>query len=361
MATLLEFKCPSCGGALKFDSDIQMLSCPYCDSELDVEALRAYEEELSGEGETEADWVTPSESGWNEEEASSVRVYVCESCGGEIVAEETTSATLCPYCDNPVVVLGQISGVLRPDYVIPFKLNKQSAKEAFLRHLQGKRLLPAVFKSEAHIETIRGIYVPFWLFDADVDARVHYNATRVRCWSDSNYAYTETAHYSVMRGGEIGFSCVPVDGSQKMPDDLMESLEPYDFSEAVDFRTAYLAGYLADKYDVTAEQSCTRANERIRQSTRDAFASTVIGYTSVLPAGESIRIGNGKARYALYPVWILHTEWKGKRYLFAMNGQTGKFVGDLPLDKKAYHKWLWGLTAAISAAGMLLVGALSLL
>lgn len=143
---------------------------------------------------------------------------------------------------------------------------------------------------------------------------------------------------------------MPVDGSTKMDDALMESIEPYDFTGAVDFQTAYLAGFLADKYDVDSEQSIERANERIKKSTENAFASTVQGYSTVIPESTSIRLQNGKAKYALYPVWLLNTTWNGKRYTFAMNGQTGKFVGDLPLDKGAYTKWLFGLTSLIGAA-----------
>ena len=124
----------------------------------------------------------------------------------------------------------------------------------------------------------------------------------------------------------------------------------YDFTGAVDFQTAYLAGFLVDKYDVDSEQSIERANERIKKSTENAFASTVQGYSTVIPESTSIRLQNGKAKYALYPVWLLNTTWNGQRYTFAMNGQTGKFVGDLPLDKSAYKKWLFGLTGLIGAA-----------
>ena len=134
-----------------------------------------------------------------------------------------------------------------------------------------------------------------------------------------------------------------------MPDDLMESIEPFDFSQAVDFQTAYLSGYLADRYDVDAEQSIVRANERIKRSTENAFASTVTGYTTVMPVSSSVDLQNGSTKYALLPVWLLNTTWKGQKYTFAMNGQTGKIVGNLPLDKGAYKRWLWGLTAVIGA------------
>jgi hypothetical protein len=141
-----------------------------------------------------------------------------------------------------------------------------------------------------------------------------------------------------------------VDGSSKMDDALMESIEPFDFSEAVDFQTAYLSGFLADKYDVNSDQSVDRANERVRRSTEEAFTATVGGYTTMIPVSNHVNLQNGAAKYALYPVWLLTTEWQGKNYIFAMNGQTGKFVGDLPLDRAAYKKWLFGIAGAVSAA-----------
>ena len=152
----------------------------------------------------------------------------------------------------------------------------------------------------------------------------------------------------------MGFQRVPVDGSTKMPDDLMESIEPFDFKDAVDFQTAYLSGYLADRYDVNAEQSIGRANERVRKSTEQAFRDTVRGYSTVTVENRSIRLKNGKAKYALYPVWLLNTTWRGEKYVFAMNGQTGKFVGNLPMDKGAWWRW-FGIYTAIFGAAVFLV------
>ena len=349
MSVLQEYKCPCCDGAIAFDSSVQKMKCPYCDTEFEMETLRAYDQELHTQQQDDMQWQTSAGGQWQAGEEESLCSYVCQSCGGEIVTDQTTAATECPFCGNPVVMMGKLSGALKPDYVIPFQFSKTDAKEALKKHYSGKPLLPKVFKTENHIDEIKGIYVPFWLFDADADANIRYKATRVRHWSDSNYHYTETSHYAVSRAGSIGFQQVPVDGSSKMEDTLMESIEPYDFSKAVDFQTAYLAGYLADRYDVDAEQSVARANERIRTSTEMAFAETVRGYTSVTPVSTNIRLENGVARYALYPVWLLNTSWKGQKYTFAMNGQTGKFAGDLPMDKGAFWKWLLGLTGIIGA------------
>jgi DNA-directed RNA polymerase subunit RPC12/RpoP len=325
------------------------MKCPFCDTEFDVATLLQYDEELSHDGESQMHWDVEAGNPWLAGETDGMRVYACKSCGGEIVGDETLAATSCPYCGNPVILMGQFRGELKPDLIIPFKLDKEAAKRGLMSHMKGKKLLPKVFKDQNHIDEIKGIYVPYWVFNADADADMRYRATRTTSWRDRDYIYTETRHYSVLRSGSLGFEAVPVDGSQKIPNDLMESIEPFDIHEAVDFQTAYLAGYLADKYDVTAEDSIERANERIKKSTEAVFATTVSDYMSVVPEASSIRLSNAEAKYALYPVWLLNTSWKDKQYTFAMNGQTGKFVGDLPADKAASRKWFW-LLAAIGAA-----------
>ena len=355
MAQLQEYKCPACGGMLEFDSKTQKLKCPYCDTEIDIEGFQELEKEKTQDGLDDMTWESQAGTAWGEGEEESLNVYVCKSCGGEITADANTAATSCPFCGNPVVMQGKLSGNLRPDYVIPFKMDKKAAKEAYKKHLQGKRLLPKVFKDENHIDEIKGMYVPFWLFDADVDASIRYKGTKTRFWSDSKYDYTETSYFSISRDGNIGFSHVPVDGSTKMADDLMESIEPFDFQEAVDFQTAYLAGYLADKYDVSEQESVQRANARIKASTEDSFRETIHGYESVLVENSNIRLLGGKAKYALYPVWILNTSWRGKNYTFAMNGQTGRMVGDLPVDKNALWRWRLGITAVASVITYLIL------
>lgn len=350
MAVLQEFKCPCCDGAIEFDSSLQKMKCPYCDSEFELETLQAYDAELSEETQDNMAWDTTAGQQWQEGETEGLRVYTCNTCGGEIVADDTTGASECPFCGNPVIMTGQFAGSLKPDLVIPFKVDKKAAIEILQNYYKGKVLLPKVFKDQNRIKEVKGLYVPVWLFDTDADARIRYKTTRTRHWSDSQYRYTETSHYMVTRAGGIGFENVPVDGSTKMDDTLMESIEPYHIADAVDFQTAYLAGFLADKYDVDAENSIDRANQRIRSSTEDAFAATVLGYTTVIPVSSNINLQNSRARYALYPVWILNTRWNDQNFAFAVNGQTGKIAGNLPMDKAAFWKWLLGVSAGVSAA-----------
>lgn len=347
MSNIREYECPCCGGAVEFDSSIQKMKCPYCDTEFEVEAFSNYKEEENTIKEDDMIWEEQAGNEWQAGETDGMCVYVCQSCGGEIIGSETLGSMKCPYCNNNIVVKEKFEGALRPDYVIPFKLDKKAAKAALKKHFEGKRMLPKAFKTENHLNEVKGIYVPFWLFDATAQGEMRFKGTRVRVWSDRNYTYTDTSFYSVVRGGNVKFEKVPVDGSTHMPDDLMESLEPFDFSQAVDFNAAYLAGFLADKYDVDAAASEARANVRIKKSTEDFLSSSVsAGYATLIPEGSNVILKESSAKYALYPVWLLTTTWKGTTYLFAMNGQTGKFVGNLPVDKGKFWR-TYGLCAAV--------------
>lgn len=329
---LLEYKCPACGGALEFDSATQLMKCPYCDSTYTVEELSTGDDILDNKDNAQWDMANNE---WEENETDGMSVFVCNSCGGEIVGDENTGASECPFCGNQVVMTGRFQGALKPDFVIPFKLDKKAAKEKYQEHIKGKFLLPKEFKSQNHIDEIKGVYVPFWLYDADVTSAAQFSAEKVRHWSDSKYDYTEVKEYEIYRQGDMSFERIPCDGSSKMDDDLMESIEPFYFDDAVPFQSAYLAGYFADKYDIDQIENQPRANERIGNSAVEMLEKDFsFEYSSVHKQKSGMNIKKGSVSYALYPVWLLTSTYKGEKYTFAMNGQTGKFVGNLPIDKR---------------------------
>lgn len=335
------------------------MKCPYCDSEFELDTLKEYEAVVKAEQPDSMEWDTTAQEQWQQED--NLVTYQCQTCGGEIIADDTTAASTCPYCGNHVVIGKMVSGTLKPDLVIPFKVDKKAAVEGLKQHYQGKKLLPRVFLDENHIEEVKGVYVPVWLFDAKADANLRFHGYTQRHYRQGQYDCTETSHFAIHRMGNLRFAGVPVDGSEKMPDVMMESIEPFDLSEAVDFQSAYLAGYFADRYDVDADQSIDRANQRIRASVEEAFLSTISGFMNVVPQHSSIRIGSGRVRYALYPVWLLTTNWNGGRYKFIMNGQTGKMAGDLPIDKGLQRKYFWqtmGIVGAAAFAVQVLLGLL---
>ena len=351
------YQCPSCTGPLHFVGSSGKLECECCGNTYDVaeiEALYQKKEEQAVEAHEKAQakaeeggdsWDT---SGLSDEwgaDAAGMKAYSCPSCGAELICDESTAATSCPYCGNPTVVPGQFSGTLKPDFVLPFKLSKEDAVHALKQHYKGKFLLPRSFTSGNHIQEIKGVYVPFWMFDGVAEGDARYEATRSRSYRSGDYEITETEHYDIFRAGSVAFEKVPVDASSKMPDDHMDSIEPYDYSELKPFSTAYLPGFLADKFDVTVEQSRDRADQRCQRTLERALQNSVTGYNTCIPINSRVRLRRGKVHYALMPVWMLNTKWDGKDFLFAMNGQTGKLVGDLPVSRGKF----WALFAAIAA------------
>ena len=345
---IIEYKCPNCGGFLQFGEDSQQMRCPYCDSVFDVDTVVDHNANLES-AETAPEWETAQSEPMTQEEQGQLRSYICPACGGEILTEETTAATFCPYCENPAIMPAQVSGVLKPDGVIPFKKSREDAQTAFLNLCKGKPLLPKFFAQEHRVEKITGMYVPFWLYDCGSDFQGHYRATRIHTWSDHNYVYTRTQYYHLVRAADAEFSAIPMDASRKMDNTIMESIEPYDFSQVVDFETAYLSGFLADKYDVQSSEGHDRVKQRVTSSVNNLISGTILGYHSVIPLNTRLNVKHGKAKYVLLPVWMLHTKYKDKTYVFAMNGQTGKMTGTFPICPRRTAMWFGGIWAGATA------------
>lgn len=199
------YQCPACTGPLHYSAKSGKLECDYCGSSFDVadiEALYAHKEaeaaaakqaadakaDAAAAAKAEAaqaaaqsgdagDWDTSGLSRDWGAEAGTLRAYSCPSCGAELICDESTAATSCPYCGNPTVVPGQFSGALRPDFILPFRLTKDDAVQALRAHYKGKPFLPKSFTSANHIEQIQGVYVPFWLFDGGAEGSASYRAS----------------------------------------------------------------------------------------------------------------------------------------------------------------------------------------
>ena len=363
MATqVTNYQCPACTGPLQFDAATGKLTCQYCGSAYEaeeIEALYAQKDKMAAEEKVKADakrerakttggdeWdMSGLNSDWGKD-ANGMRVYNCPSCCAELICDDTTAVTACPYCGNPSVVPGQLSGALKPDFVIPFKISKEQAIAALQQHYKGRPFLPKSFKDKNHIEEIKGVYVPFWLFDGEAECEAAYDCTTTHTYRSGDYDVTRTDHFDVLREGTVSFRRIPVDGSTKMPNDYMDSIEPFDYDDLKPFSTGYMPGYLADKYDVSAEDCSQRADERALNTAESCLRNSLANYSSVMERDKRIQLHRGEVKYTLLPVWLLTTKWNGQNWLFAMNGQTGKFVGKLPVDKKKK----WGIFAGIYAA-----------
>ena len=352
-AKILEYECPCCGAGLRFNSNTQKLKCEYCDNEFDIGTVQVYDEAKNVPDQQTLSWEKAEAKEWDEQETEAIRAFRCPSCGGEIITDEHTAATFCLYCGNPTVVPSRLSDTLKPDAVIPFKKNKEDARKAFLALCKGKPLLPKFFTESQQIEKITGLYVPFWLYDCSADYTGTYRATRIHRWSDSHYHYTKTDHFLLRRAADADFQGIPMDGSSKMEDAFMESIEPFDYSQLVDFDMRYLSGFYADKYDVPSGKGEDRIRQRVDQSLQNELQASMLGYASVIPTARNTKIQHSKARYVFLPVWILNTKYNGELYTFAMNGQTGKMTGSFPICPKRRAAWFSGICAGVTAVAYL--------
>ena len=351
MSQVMEYKCPSCGGYLEFDAVSQKLKCPYCES---IFELTDFADETKDTNEKEKP--KQDTNGWSADELKGMFVYGCKSCGGEIIGDETLGATRCPYCGNSVVMKEQFSGDLRPDLILPFSKTKEEAIENLERHVKRSIFAPKSYRSRDSLSEIRGVYVPFWLYDTDAEFDMNF-ATRVmgRTWREGDYICQEYTDFHIHKAGTVDFHDVPVDASSKMADDLMDSLEPFDFKEAVPFNPVYMAGYAADRYDVDQKANEGRLDARIEDVIDHDIRNQLRDYATIDVLGSRVHIGEKKVRYVLLPVWVLSSTWNGEIYTYAMNGQTGKVSGRIPVDQKRVHKYWCKFSAIYSVIAFIIL------
>ncbi|MBQ8965970.1 hypothetical protein [Ruminococcus sp.] len=332
--------CPNCAGTLQFDPTVGKLKCIYCDSVFTQEEAEAF-----FNNQTEEEQIKDSGSDWGDL-ADNMRAYSCNTCGAEIICDETTAATRCPYCDNTTVIEAQFSGAIKPDFVIPFAFTKQQAMDKYKGYYEKRKLIPKDFISSNHVDDIQGVYVPFWLYDGSVNVDAEFEAV------DTTDTSTEIIRkiYKAERRGSIAFENVPADASKRMPDDIMDSVEPFNFTQLKPFSMTYMPGFLAERFDVEGDDDLVRAEKRVTNTAKQKTRETV-KHNEVSEKRGQYQVNYTKKKYAMLPIWYLTTSWNGKQWNFAMNGQTGAFTGDLPID---YTKLgiLTGIAAV--AAGALL-------
>lgn len=317
----LDHKCPSCMAPIFFKPKSGKWECDYCGSSYTLEELQKF----NNASNIEANDIKNADDTIYDH-------YKCQNCGAEIIADENTASTFCLYCGNTAILKSKLSGKFAPTKVIPFKNIKEDAKNAFKKLKKGRPLLPKEFISEKNIEKITGLYIPFWLYNFYVDGEISGTAKKIKSWTSGDRHYTKTDTYRVARAGNMEFKLIPVDGSKRFDDDLMNTIEPFNYNELEDYNHAYLSGFLAEKYDFEHEDAVKIASKRAINSAYDEMKSSIKGYSVVSAYNNSLKSQEQNHEYALLPVWMVNVKYKNKYYLFAMNGQTGKFIGNMPIS-----------------------------
>lgn len=322
---VIHYKCPNCGGDMAFNSESGMLSCNSCGRKDSVENFSE-------------EFIT---NNFSEDEA---KEYHCKNCGAILITEAETTATTCSFCGAGVVLKDRLSGNMVPKKIIPFTISKEEAITAFRSWCKEGLLTPKGFMTADRVKSMTGIYVPFWLYDLNSKVKVSAQCTRVSTYTRGDYIYTETEYYDVYRDININYVKVPVDASKKMNDEIMDKLEPY--YNLKDFKTPYLAGYIAEKYNFDDKDLLARAKSKIESYIEDYISSTINGYSSVNYNSIQIDINQKQAYYTLFPVWMIYYDYNKSEHTFAMNGQTGKVVGTPPISSAKVAMWFSGIAGA---------------
>lgn len=317
MASVEEYKCLSCKAGLEFDPPSQHWKCKYCFSEYTKEQLDA-----AYGSKTEAP----------DEEQPELDSYRCTSCGAELLADETTSATFCLYCKNPTVIKTRFAGRFKPKNLIPFRLTQQQAKELYTKWIKKRLFAPDSFKNKEEIDKITGIYAPFWLFDCKAQGMINGEGTTVSSWTVGDYRYTQTKYYRVFRAGQTEYERIPVDGSKKLDDTLMQKIEPYNYADLTDFSMQYMSGFMAERYDVDSDAAHAIMQRRAEQYLEQSLKATATGYASYSVKERQVNLSDTVANYSMLPIYLLMNKFKGKEHAFVVNGQTGKVVGQTPIS-----------------------------
>jgi DNA-directed RNA polymerase subunit RPC12/RpoP len=356
--SVLTHYCPNCGGALMFDPKSQNFHCEYCNgrfTEQEVVDFEAKQNAAKVDGdkqnptyETENDAVSEenitdsSVSHENLENPSEVGLFLCPSCGAELVTEATTASTFCYYCHNPVVLTERLSGQFLPEKVLPFQIEHKEAEEKFLAWVGKKKFVPKEFFNKKQIQNLAGVYFPYWAVDADLTGEMSAEGTNLRVWVAGEVEYTEHSKYAVRRAGDTVFKDLVKNALQKnISDKMVGAVQPFDMSAAIPFKNQYLSGFTTEKRDIEFAEMKANVENEFQQYADNLMESTISGYSSVINVQSRQSITRMDEDYVLLPIWLVTYKEAGndKLFYYAMNGQTGKVAGVLPIDKGKLWRW----------------------
>ena len=331
----VDHKCPNCNASINYNPKDKNWVCEYCGSKFTLEELTANEENFQKTNVNNSKELKRNEKKL-EEQNTEMDEYFCEDCGAKIITDKNTAATFCVYCKNTAILKSRLTDEFSPSKIIPFSKTKQEAIEAFKKIGKGKILMPKEFSNPKNIQEITGVYIPFWLYSCKMTGHVDGKGTKVMTWTTKDYIYTKTDTYKVARDGTFEFEKIPVDGSVRFNDAIMNSIEPFNYIELIDFNYSYLSGFLAEKYDVEQNEAKKITIDRAEHTCISTLEqrARMNGYATYYTQNKNTEVKEENIEYVLLPVWMLNIKYNEKMYTFAMNGQTGKMIGDIPFSKK---------------------------
>lgn len=320
-------KCPDCGGVMDFDPKTGGLSCPYCGhmEEISIESTGAAELALEDADKVEnCDW------------GAEKKTVLCKACGAESVYDALEIASVCPFCGSNQVMEAADQKTMAPGGVVPFKISAKQASELFHNWIKKKWFCPKMAKESAKAKNFKGIYLPYWTFDAQTNSQYagEYGIDKTVKGNDGNDKI-ETTWYNVRGTHEEFFDDELICATTNHNQSMLRDVEPYDTAENKNYKPEYVAGFAAERYAIGIKEAWQMAKESIGRKLRSNVERKIKTEKSadhVRNLQVSSTFSKLTYKYLLLPVWFSSYKYKEKVYQFMVNGQTGKVSGKTPLS-----------------------------
>lgn len=354
------YKCPNCNGALEYNPATDEMECAHCGSGFTMQEVEAgnqkkkehtYNQQtgrqdvlVDGESVKKASAEADNDASeaeidiFADRETMDCNIYTCTSCGAELFINDNEAATFCAYCGQPTVVFSRVAKELKPDSIVPFKITREQAVNGIREHLNKKNFVPKQIKN-FNVDKVRGIYVPYWVFD------IYYYDWQ--SWEYTTGEGRDKRTISYDREAECMLKGLTLDASKNLNDELSQRLEPYDVRTRKPFEPGYLSGFYADKYDLEEEKLRNYAYYRAKQFFDAEVHKTIPQQYATIKWSHPKRVIK-KAEYMLLPAWFITFRYNYETYTMLVNGQTGKIVGTVPFDKKKVRSMFITIAAIVS-------------
>jgi len=355
---LHKHSCPECGGDAAWNPARQALVCPYCGTivpgALQADGSVVLERDLA----EALRQVSAEDRGWKAEKIS----VKCQSCHAISVFDKERVAQRCDFCGSPAIApYEETRDPIRPESLLPFKLSETQVRDN-IRHWYGTRwFAPNKLKRAALTDTLKGVYLPYWTFDAQAHADwtaesgYHYYVTE--SYSDAN-GRTQTRQVQKTRwafsSGALDhfFDDTLVAGTVGVQLDLLRQIEPFPTKELVPYDAAYLRGWVVERYQVDLGQAAGRSQELMNAELHSLCAREVPGDTQRNLQVKAL-YADRTFKHVLLPIWLLTYTYGANTFQVILNGQTGEIAGRRP------YSWVKILFAVLG--GLLVIALIFLL